>query len=188
MLFYFSEMMQDVRRLGLSEDEIMIVGSSAITACGGRKNNDIEFCVCRHAWKKVPLCVRFRLLFLDHTDLSEHVDLFRNRYLNLGIQDYDLFTHNVFRYYEGIKIVSPEIEYAYKEKLLRPKDTVDLKDIESDLALKNKFDFRALEYIKLFRLSFWNSIYVKLRVIFWKGFEKIHRLPKLFRGGGNSSI
>ncbi len=165
----------------------MLVGSAVLTNIGCRPNNDIEFCCNREAYRKIPFRIRFELLFHDHYDMSPNVDLFRNRYAVAGLKDKDIWERHLFVQEGEFKTVDINVEYCYKVRMNRAKDTTDIAFIKSNVAIKDKFDENLIDNI-LNSVSIRRySPYVKFRKISWNYIAKINRVISRIvntRGGG----
>lgn len=169
MIQYLDELKDILDRYSLSYDDVIIVGSSTLTFYGGRINNDMDFTICKSAYKKISLKVRLRLLFVDHFDCSENVDLFRGRYLCIGVTDKQLFMEDKVNTYEGIKVLRPEYEYAYKMKKKRKKDILDIQYIQNNEQLRVCFDWnmvQKLEHRNLKRVLYGGLLLLKKCI--WK--------------------
>ena len=180
MLQHLDELKEILKKLSLNVDDIIIVGSGAISEIGGRTNNDIEFCVRKKARGKIPFYIRFLLLFVDHYDVSENVDLFANRYLKLGLYDSDIEKKLCFHKLEGSEfyMIDPEYELGYKYFRNWPKDKIDLKNIEKDVHIKEKVNYALFESIISKKCSFWNKLYFAFRRYMWKYKEYGERFLK----------
>lgn len=161
MLNHFDELIKELAKLGLTKQDVMIIGSGSITVCGGRDNNDIEFCVKKDVYKKLPFLLRVKLFFLDHERISENVDIFRHRYLRLGLRDGVIFDKSLFNYYSGFMIVKPEIEYVYKLKRKWPKDFTDIQFIEHNI--KDKFEWSKIEQYNNIKIGTIIAVRLKIR-------------------------
>lgn len=179
MLKYMEDLEEILKIYSLKKDDIVIVGSSALTVIGGRLNGDLDFSINRYAYKKIPLRVRVRLIRYDHWDLSEDVDLFRNRYLCCGITDYDLFEKKLYHTIEGYKVAIPELEYAYKKKMNRSKDIDDLRILSQ---LDNmELDMPLVEVFERGYVNINNGIFLYLKEYMRYIYR---RIKKLCVGGG----
>lgn len=182
MLQYFDEMKEVIRNYGLEPGEVIIVGSGAVTVKGGRKNNDIEFCVSKKAYHKIPLRIRLRLIFVDHEDLGGNVDLFRNRYLCMGIKDEILFQNKWFYEYKGCGMARPELEYLYKMHKRRDKDLADMEQIKHDDRCKKAFDWDFIEAMEKERIPAVYTWYSRFRDVSWRCMKKLERGMGRLRG------
>lgn len=170
MLQHLDELKEILKKYSLCVDDVIIVGSGAISEIGGRINNDIEFCVRKKARPKIPFYIRFLLLFVDHYDVSENVDLFANRYLRLGMYDSDIEKKHCFHRLEGTEfyMVNPEYELGYKYFRNWPKDKIDFENIEKDTRIKTRIDYSLFSSIIEKKCSFRNKLYCAFRRRMWK--------------------
>lgn len=165
MLQHLDELKIALQKLSLTPEDVIIVGSAALTVIGGRKNNDIEFSLLKSGRKKIPLLMKVKLLLVDHIDLSDNVDLFSNRYLCLGVYDKvferkELWNKNVV---SGFHIVTPEYEYAYKLFMKRKKDIEDINSYKNNDQIKSRLDYSLINALTTKKISFFDSKYRYLR-------------------------
>lgn len=126
---YLEEM---ISKYKLDRNDVIIVGSTSISLIGGRLNNDIDVCIRKENYKKMPIKIRFAKKMLDHCMASDEVDFYFDRYVILGITDEMLFENGWYSECDGWKVVIPEIELAYKLKIARPKDIEDYLFIQNN--------------------------------------------------------
>lgn len=185
MLQHLDELRDIQKKYNLNPDDIIVVGSGSITEIGGRLNSDIEFCVKKQAKCKIPLRIRMILLFIDHYDLSDNVDLFANRYLSLGVYDSDLEKNNCYHTLRNTEffIVNPEYELGYKQKRMWPKDVLDLKNIEDSPEIKEKIDYRQVALLIEKKGRFVDRFYYCFKKKMWnyyslgsRAFRKIKKI------------
>lgn len=182
MLQYFDELKDVLNYYDIQDNDCVIVGSCCITMIGGRKNNDIEFMISQNAMKKMPLRFRVMLLFFDHVDISENVDLFSNRYLVINIKDKDLASNKkLICKYNGLSIARPEIEVAYKQKRMWKKDYSDLLSIRNEL--KSKINWQFVEDLNNETTQLSNRIFIFFRKKCWSYRERILNLFNTPGGG-----
>lgn len=153
ILRHFEEFEATLEQYGFAKDHVMIVGSAVITVIGGRENNDIEFCLEKQAYNKIAWPKRVKLFFFDYLCLSKNVDLYRHRYINLGVYDQEIFDELLFNHFNGYKIAKPEIEFSYKVKKNRFKDIEDIKNIKKNAYLNNQIDSQLVYMISTRFLS-----------------------------------
>lgn len=168
MVQYLDELKEVIDKYGFNENELIIVGSGTLTNIGFRNNNDIEICLTNNALKNLPVSIRIRLLFFDHVDLNDNIDLFKNRYLNIGITDNWIFNSKSYNFFDSFRIVKPEIEYCYKVKKNRKKDKEDLKVLRNSKDICNTLDWKYIDKLNIrpipkrykyyddFRIRAWN--------------------------------
>ncbi len=174
MFQFFDELNHVINSLSLTNDEVIIVGSSAITAIGGRKNNDIEFSVNKEGIRKLNLKIRLSLLIRDHIDLTENVDLFKNRYLCLGIKDKSLFNDGYYTMIDGYRVVIPEIEFAYKKIKNREKDRRDFLLIKENKLINDRIDYKVVDQILCRKIEKRYVYFVKCRDLFWRIMRQVN--------------
>lgn len=183
MLQHLDELESVLSKFGLDKKDIVIIGSGAISICGGRLNNDIEFAVSAPAKRKLPLMVNFKLLLVDHVDLSTNVDIFHDRYLCAGIRDADLFQTRNHVIYKGFRIVIPEIEYAYKKFMGRPKDLDDFEAIKKSEEIQKKINWEKAEQLCSYVMKRREYIYMMFRNLMGRIFAKCRKVISAIGGG-----
>ena len=163
MIHYIDELEKVLEMYNIDKNDIMIVGSSTITDFGLRPNNDIEFSCNRKAYRKIPFKIKIWLLITDHYDVSKNVDIFHQRYINIGIHDSSLFKRKLYTMRYGYKVVKPEIEYCYKKRRNWEKDVLDIKKIESS-SVKNKINWNYTGELQNRKVSKIDTGYERLRI------------------------
>lgn len=163
MIYYLEELKDILDRYGIKASDIVVVGSSTITDTGLRKNSDIEFCCNRRAYRKIPLKAKLWLLISDHYDISKNVDVFRERYLNIGVHDKDIFKEKLYTSRYGYQIVKPEVEYCYKERRNWDKDIDDLKRLQQE-PYNRYFNHEFIEFIRARKIQHFDRVYEWFRI------------------------
>ncbi len=170
---HLDELAHVLQKYGIDSNDIIIVGSAAFTGIGCRPNNDLEFCCNRRAYRKIPLKIRFELLFHTHYAVSPNVDLFRNMYAVVGLLDGEIWKKGYYEEKNKYKTADINIEYCYKSKLGREKDRNDLAAIEDSPELKVKFDRNRIN--EIIEKSDKYTAYVKLRAFAARVLSRIRR-------------
>lgn len=146
-VFDFSSLETTIEKYGLKKKDVIIVGSSSITLAGGRKNSDIDICIPKKEYKKMPFRICIAQKLFDHYEASDYIDFYFDRYIILGITDNMLFENKWYTENMGWKVVNLEIEIAYKIKIARAKDLEDYFVIKNNQELKEKISWDWVEIL-----------------------------------------
>lgn len=129
----------------LSTEEVCIVGSAVFALNGGRKNNDLDFTITPSDYKNFKQEYNLKINYYGHVEIADHIDIYKNRYSIINIDDKMLFNDNLYTYYQGFKIVRIEVEYVYKLIKSRKKDIEDLREFEKNSKIYNEMDWEWIE-------------------------------------------
>ncbi|MBQ6774109.1 MAG: hypothetical protein IJP48_08630 [Synergistaceae bacterium] len=153
MIQHEQEFYRTLELYGINHNDVCIIGSSVIARAGFRNNNDIDITLrpsAREALIKShsDLNVNSTLQLIN---LSENIQVCRERYGVIGIKDYDLFSDddNYSEDYNGIRIAKFELEIAKKLRRLEPKDQKDLVEIGRASRINN-YDWEKIFYLAYF--------------------------------------
>ena len=127
--------------LDIADGEICIVGSAAVVLAGGRPNNDLNLAVRPRVFNHIRQLNRFPVTPGGAINLSNNVQIGKNRYGRIGLADADLFSEENSFSFAGYRIIRPEIEFAFKIQRNAEKDKYDLNDLAQSEYVADHFNW-----------------------------------------------
>ncbi|MFB9861012.1 hypothetical protein ACFPFV_02140 [Salinicoccus siamensis] len=131
MVKYLNDFEEYLNRNSLTKKDVCIVGSAALAVKGGRDNKDIDFIIRPSKLKKFKKFNKIPLNYSGHHEVENNIDIYKNRYVIVNIDDSMIFKRKLYKHYNGYNFVKAEIEIAYKNVRMRSKDIEDMKEINS---------------------------------------------------------
>jgi hypothetical protein len=131
---FHAELLKLLSEAKISPDDICLVGGAVVAQAGVRINRDLDFVVHSRSVHLLPEKIPSFL----------QVDFEGERYSALGdgtLVGDQLFESNWIRVLEsGIRVIRPEVEFAYKARTLRDRDLLDLEFL--DLVIEKERDWK----------------------------------------------
>jgi hypothetical protein len=122
----------------INKYDICLVGGIALSLKGIREHVDLDFCILPDKDPVEPDKPRQR----SHIELSDNVDLWRERYAPLGLSDNDIINNPQYHeLVDGYKVVRLEIEFAYKLHRASVRDKRDNKVITEKAINSDDWDW-----------------------------------------------
>lgn len=140
MIHLYEEFEKLIQEYEIERKDICLVGSSVLTEEGFRENRDVDLAVTEEARAKLLSVYRDKLNVLPSGTIcfNENIQIGRNRYIELGIDNNLLFDDEYSRPYNGgFRIAKIEVEIAKKIKRFTTKDEMDLKVISTSEKLES---------------------------------------------------
>ncbi len=127
---------------GIKPYDVCLLGSSILAYLGIRENHDLEFMIRPSIRSKNKLKIGFHQLSC-HVEVAPDIELWENQLHRIGISDRLVWEKEMMlRSSAGYNIISPDVEYAYKLSIGRPKDQEDMAGLEKHLTGMNLDELR----------------------------------------------
>ena len=126
---YINHSVNNLIRLGVDYDSIVVVGSTVLETLGLRKAGDLDFALNSEAYEHISKLHGngVALLRSGTINITEDTQILRNRYKSVGITDDQLFNDPDLTFLlDGIRFARPELEFGKKLFRNQEKDRNDV--------------------------------------------------------------